>query len=44
VMEVPCCAGLVRLAQEAAARASRRVPVKRVVVGLQGNILSEEWV
>lgn len=43
VMEVPCCAGLVRLAQEAAARAGRKVPVKKTVVGLQGDIVAEEW-
>ncbi|MDJ0765931.1 MAG: 4Fe-4S binding protein [Myxococcota bacterium] len=43
VMEVPCCAGLVSLAQQAAARAKRRIPVKRVQVGLRGEIQSEEW-
>jgi len=44
VMEVPCCAGLVSMAREAAGRASRRVPVKKVLVGLKGDILSEEWI
>lgn len=43
VMEVPCCGGLVLLASEALRRAGRKVPVKRVVVGLRGNILKEEW-
>jgi hypothetical protein len=43
IMQVPCCRGLVALAQEAVSRASRKVPVKSVVVGLQGDILSEEW-
>ncbi|MFH1566416.1 MAG: 4Fe-4S binding protein [Gemmatimonadota bacterium] len=43
VMEVPCCSGLVRLAAEAAGRARRKVPVKRVVVGLEGAVRSEEW-
>lgn len=43
VMQVPCCGGLVALAAEAARRAKRRVPIKRVVVGLRGDILSEEW-
>ena len=32
-----------RLAQEAAASAGRKVPVKKTVVGLQGNIVAEEW-
>ncbi len=43
-MEVPCCSGLLALAQEGVKRASRKVPIKFVVVGIQGNILKEEWV
>jgi len=43
-MEVPCCQGLLQLAKNAAGRANRKVPVKSVVVGLQGDLLSEEWV
>jgi predicted transcriptional regulator len=44
IMQVPCCSGLLHLAQQAAASASRKVPVKCIVVGLQGNVLREEWV
>jgi len=44
IMEVPCCGGLSLLAQEAAARASRKVPVKKMVVGLRGEIRSEAWI
>ena len=44
IMEVPCCSGLLALAQEGAKRASRKVPIKYVVVGIQGNILKEEWI
>jgi len=44
IMEVPCCSGLLALAQEGAKRASRKVPIKYVVVGIKGNILKEEWV
>jgi hypothetical protein len=43
IMQVPCCRGLVALASEALSQSSRRVPVKVVVVGMQGDILSEEW-
>jgi len=43
-MEVPCCSGLLALAQEGTKRASRKVPIKYIVVGIQGNILKEEWV
>jgi hypothetical protein len=44
MMQVPCCRGLLALASEAVAESSRKIPVKAVVVGLQGGILSEEWV
>lgn len=44
IMQVPCCGGLLRLAQTAAAEAKRKVPVKCIVVSLQGSILKEEWV
>jgi hypothetical protein len=43
IMQVPCCRGLVALAEEAVSRSSRKVPVKAVVVSLQGDVLSEEW-
>ena len=38
VMEVPCCGGLVRLAQEALARAARGVPLRVAVVGIGGEV------
>lgn len=41
VMEVPCCGGLVRLAEEALRRANRDLPVECLVVGTQGHILGE---
>ena len=43
IMQVPCCRGLVNLVTKAASEAARKVPVKAVVVGLQGEILSEDW-
>ncbi len=43
-MEVPCCGGLLQLVQTAASRAVRNVPVKAVQVGIQGQILAEEWI
>ena len=43
-MQVPCCMGLLGLAQEAALAAERKVPIKYVVVGIQGEVLREEWV
>jgi len=44
IMEVPCCGGLLQIARNAAAKAARKVPVKLIVVGLQGNVISEDWV
>jgi NAD-dependent dihydropyrimidine dehydrogenase PreA subunit len=44
IMEVPCCGGLLQLVRSATSKAQRKVPVKAVQVGIQGEILSEEWV
>ena len=44
MMEVPCCGGLLQLVRKAAAQTERKVPIKAVVVGLQGEELREEWV
>jgi NAD-dependent dihydropyrimidine dehydrogenase PreA subunit len=44
IMEVPCCGGLLRLAQAAAQGASRRVPIKAIVVGVDGDLRREGWV
>lgn len=44
IMEVPCCGGLVRLAMQAVANAKRKIPVKRIIIGIRGNVLDEEWI
>ncbi len=44
IMEVPCCGGLSQLVQMAIQQASRKVPVKEVVIGIKGDVLMEEWV
>jgi ferredoxin len=45
MMEVPCCRGLLAMAQAALAKAHRKVPLKAVIVSIDGGkILSEEWV
>jgi len=43
-MQVPCCAGLVATAQAGASQAKRKIPLKSIVLSLQGDVLSEEWV
>jgi NAD-dependent dihydropyrimidine dehydrogenase PreA subunit len=44
IMEVPCCSGLLQIAKMATENAKRKVPVKAMVVGLDGEIRSEEWI
>ncbi|MGE5284879.1 MAG: 4Fe-4S ferredoxin [Actinomycetota bacterium] len=43
IMQVPCCRGLLGMAMQALDASSRKVPVKAVVVSLQGEVLQEEW-
>jgi hypothetical protein len=44
MMEVPCCGGLMQMVRAAMARASRKVPVKTIIVSIDGKILQEEWI
>lgn len=44
VMEVPCCSGLLQIAKKALDSATRKIPIKIIVVGLKGEILKEEWI
>jgi len=44
IMQVPCCGGLLNLAKKAINAAERKVPMKVIVVGIQGEILKKEWV
>jgi len=42
-MEVPCCEGLLQIAKMAREKAKRRVPLKVITVGIQGEILDSLW-
>jgi Pyruvate/2-oxoacid:ferredoxin oxidoreductase delta subunit len=42
-MQIPCCGGLLGIVQEAAKRASRKVPIKYIIVSVEGTIFKEEW-
>lgn len=45
IMKVPCCMGLTHIAKSGAEKATRKIPIKQVVVDVAGGqILSEEWV
>ncbi len=43
IMEVPCCGGLLNMVNIARQKASRKVPVKVIMVSIDGKILKEEW-
>lgn len=43
IMEVPCCSGLLRLAQNALAQSSRKIPIKSIVLSIRGEKLKEDW-
>jgi ferredoxin len=44
IMEVPCCGGLLKIAQKAMQQAKRKIPLKLMIVGIRGNIISEQWI
>ena len=44
IMQVPCCMGLLQIVQTALDNAKSKVPLKLIVVGLEGEILQEKWV
>ena len=44
IMQVPCCMGLSQIAKSGADKATRKIPVKQIVVGVEGGkVISEEW-
>ncbi|MDG6228639.1 MAG: 4Fe-4S binding protein [Candidatus Thermoplasmatota archaeon] len=43
-MQVPCCNGLLLLAQNARKQASRLIPIKHIMVNIRGEIVKEEWI
>lgn len=44
IMEVPCCKGLSQLVQLAVSQASRKIPVKEIIISVQGEIVKDEWI
>ena len=43
MMEVPCCGGLLQMAQTARSNAGRNIPIKQAIVSIQGEVIEEEW-
>jgi NAD-dependent dihydropyrimidine dehydrogenase PreA subunit len=44
VMEVPCCSGLVHIANLAREASGRHVPIKKTVIGIKGDVLQESYI
>ena len=45
IMKVPCCMGLTHIAKSGVDKATRKIPIKQVVVDVAGGqILSEDWI
>ena len=45
IMKVPCCMGLTHIAKSGSDKATRKIPIKQVVVDVAGGqILSEDWI
>ena len=44
IMQVPCCRGLLMMAQQAQQESSRKIPIKVMVVGIKGEILEDTWI
>ena len=44
IMEVPCCGGLLKIAQTAMQQTERKIPLKLMVVGIRGDVISEQWI
>jgi hypothetical protein len=43
-MEVPCCFGLVKVTEDAIAASGKNIPLKKVKIGIRGDIKPEEQV
>jgi hypothetical protein len=43
-MEVPCCFGLVKVTEDAIAASGKNIPLKKVKIGIRGDIKPEEQI
>jgi len=44
IMEVPCCSGLLKIIEEGVKKSGEKIPVKKIVISLEGKVLSEDWI
>ena len=43
-MQVPCCSGLLQMVKQANEQATRKVPIKAIIVDLHGDVLQDDWI
>ena len=43
-MEVPCCFGLVKVTEDAIAASGKNIPLKKIMIGIRGDVKTEEEV
>lgn len=44
IMEVPCCSSLTHLVLKAMQNSGNKIPIKQIIVGVDGEIRSQEWI
>lgn len=44
MMEVPCCGGLLQMVRLALSNSSRKVPVRKIITGINGSVLEDSWI
>lgn len=43
IMDVPCCGGLTKIAQMARDKAQRSIPIRKIVIGMDGSKMQDSW-
>ena len=43
IMEVPCCGGLSKIAEMAREKAQRNIPIRKIVIGMDGSKRFDTW-
>ncbi|MPM88714.1 hypothetical protein SDC9_135818 [bioreactor metagenome] len=41
---VPCCGGMLQIAKNAREKSGINIPIKWIVLSVQGDVISENWV
>jgi hypothetical protein len=44
IMQVPCCFGLLQLALAAAEKAKRKIPIRKTIISIEGEIVEDKFI